>query len=264
MGTSRWTYNRGRRWLESQRPEATGREKKEKMPQESRQLTSWVLETPFEKRDAAMVDLYGGIVMNIKKREKNPQHTYTFSMAFRSRKDVQTIKIPGGCTNDGYMFKRSCGSEKLRGFEDWASYTGEVVIQKYRLGNFYACVTEQSQVIPPSVKHPEDLRLVALDPGVRTFNTAVDSKGNVTEFAPGDVGRIYRLCHHVDALQFKAFDKATPSKRRYNLRKAWHRSIKKVKDLVMDVRNKTVKHLCKNYDVIFLPEFSTKVDGQQG
>jgi len=218
--------------------------------------TSWVLETPFEIRDAAMVDLYDGIVTNMKKREKNPRHT--FSMSFRSRKDVQTIKIPGKCIKDGYMFKRSCGSEKLRGFEDWASYKGEVVIQKDRSGNFYAYVTEQSHVVPPKVEYPEDLRVVALDPGVRTFNTAVDSKGNVTEFAPGDVGRIYRLCHHMDKLQSKAFDKATPSKRRYNLRKAWHRAIKKVKDLVMDVRNKTVKHLCKNYDVIFLPEFNTK------
>lgn len=288
MGTSRWTYNRCldflnkgkckmnktdlRRkvvggWNHGDPKRRTGKKKKKRRknrgnwskPKKTFKRgcgTSWVLETPFEIRDSAMVDLYDGIVTNLKKREKNPAHT--FSMTFRSRKDVQTIKIPGGCIKDGYMFKRSCGKERLKGFEDWASYTGEIIIQKDRSGNFYACVTEQSQVIPKSVEHTDDLKVVALDPGVRTFNTAVDSKGNVTEFAPGDVGRIYRLCHHMDKLQSKAFDKATPSKRRYNLRKAWHRSIKRVKDLVMDVRNKTVKHLCKNYDVIFLPEFNTK------
>ncbi|CAM9105690.1 unnamed protein product, partial [Ectocarpus sp. 8 AP-2014] len=259
MGTSRWTYNRCLDFLNKKKCKMNKTDFRRNVPKKTSKRnckTSWVLETPFEIRDSAMVDLYDGIVTNLKKREKNPDHK--FSMTFRSRKDVQTIKIPGCCIKDGLMFKRSCGSEKLRGFEDWASYKGEIIIQKDRAGDFYACVTEQSQIVPERVEHPEDLRVVALDPGVRTFNTAVDSKGNVTEFAPGDVGRIYRLCHHMDNLQSKAFDKATPSKRRYNLRKAWHRAIKKVKDLVMDVRNKTVKHLCKNYDVVFLPEFNTK------
>ena len=288
MGTSRWTYNRCldflnkkkckmnktdfRRkvvggWNHGDTKKRGGKKKKKRgksrgnwgKPRKTSKRnckTSWVLETPFEIRDSAMVDLYDGIVTNLKKRDKNPDHK--FSMTFRSRKDVQTIKIPGCCIKDGLMFKRSCGSEKLRGFEDWASYKGEIIIQKDRVGDFYACVTEQSQIVPERVEHPENLRVVALDPGVRTFNTAVDSKGNVTEFAPGDVGRIYRLCHHMDKLQSRAFDKSTPGKKRYNLRKAWHRSIKRVKDLVKDVRNKTVKHLCKNYDVVFLPEFNTK------
>ncbi|CAM9693266.1 unnamed protein product, partial [Pylaiella littoralis] len=251
MGTSRWTYNRCLDFLNKAKCKMNKTDFRRKVKTFKRECrTSWVLETPFEIRDSAMVDLYDGIVTNLKKREKNPAHT--FSMTFRSRKDFQTIKIPGGCIKDGYMFKRSCGKEKLEGFEDWASYTGKIIVQKDRSGNLYACV------IPKSVEHPDDLKVVALDPGVRTFDTAVDSKGNVTEFAPGDVGRIYRLCHHMDKLQSKAFDKATTSKRRYNLRKAWHRSLKRVKDLVMDVRNKTVKHLCKNYDVIFLPEFNTK------
>ena len=218
--------------------------------------TSWVLETPFEIRDSAMVDLYNAFMTNIKKRERNPHHT--FDLGFRSARDVQVIKIPGAKIKDGYMFKKFCGGEKLRGFEDWASFTGEVVIQKDRSGNFYAYVTEQSTMVPPRVEDPSDLKVVALDPGVRTFNTAVDSKGVVTEFAPGDVGRIYRLCHHMDKLQARAFDKSTQSKKRYRLRKAWHRAIKRVKDLVTDVRNKTVKHLVTNYDVIFLPEFNTK------
>ncbi|CAM9718469.1 unnamed protein product, partial [Pylaiella littoralis] len=259
-GTSTWTYNRCLDFLKKGKCRINKtdfrRRSKPKKTYKRDSRTSWVLETPFEIRDSAMVDLYDGIVINLKKREKNPRHT--FSMTFRSRKDVQSIQIPGSCIKDGYMFKRSCGTEKLRGFEDWASYNAEIVIQRDQSGNFYACVTEQTQIVPESAEQSEDLRVVALDPGVRTFNTAVDAKGNVTEFAPGDVGRIYRLCHHMDNLQSQAFNKVTPSRRRYNLRKAWRRSIKRVKDLVMDVPNKTVKYLCKKYDLIFLPEFNTK------
>jgi len=288
MGTSRWTYNRcldfykrgkckisktdfRRRvvggWNHGETKKRGGKKKKKrgkgrgswsipKKTQKRECKTSWVLETPFEIRDSAMVDLYKAFDTNFAKRRKNPSHN--FDIKFKSRKDVQVIKIPGKCIKEGYIFKKSCGVEKLKGFEDWASFSGEVVVQKDRCGNFYANVTEQSTVIPPSVRDPDDLRVVALDPGVRTFNTAVDSKGIVTEFAPGDVGRIYRLCHHMDVLQSKAFDRATGSKKRYRLRKAWYRSIKRVKDLVADVRNKTAKHLVTNYDVIFLPEFNTK------
>ena len=288
MGTSRWTYNRcldlykrgickinktdfrsrvvgG--WNHGEPKRRTGKTKKKrgknrgnwckpKNTSKRESKTSWVLETPFEIRDSAMVDLYNAFVTNLKKKQKNPSHV--FDLKFRSRKGVQVIKIPGSKIKDGYMFKRFCGEEKLKGFEDWSSFMGEVVIQKDRIGNFYACVTEQSEIKPPPIQYCNNLRIVALDPGVRTFNTAVDYNGVVTEFAPGDVGRIYRLCHHMDKLQSKAFDKSIKSRRRYNLKKAWYRSIKRVRDLVQDVRNKTVKHLVKNYDVIFLPEFNTK------
>ena len=288
MGTARWTYNRCLNlykagsckmnmtdfrskvvggWNHGQPKKRGGKKKKKRgknrgnwsKPRKTYKRkcgTSWVLQTPFEVRDSAMVDLCKAFDSNMKKKEKNPSHT--FDLSFRSSRDVQVIKIPGSKIYDGLMFKSFCGGEKLKGFEDWASFTGEVVIQKDRCGNFYACVTEQCTAIPPAVEDPADLKVVALDPGVRTFQTAVDSKGVVTEFAPRDVGRIYRLCHHMDELQSRAFDKSTRSKKRYKLRRAWHRAIKRVKDLVMDVRNKAVKHLVANYDVIFLPEFNTK------
>ena len=289
MGTSRWTYNRcldfykrgkcklSRKdfrskivggWNHGDTKKGSGKKKKKKRgkkrgnwckPKKTSKrasTTSWVLETPFEIRDSAMVDLYRSFDTNFKIKKKNPSHT--FEIKFRSRKDVQVIKIPGSVIKNGYIFKSFCGKDKLKGFENWSSFMGEVVIQKDRIGNFYACVTEQSELTPPNVGDPSDLKVVALDPGVRTFNTAVDTKGVVTEFAPNDVGRIYRMCHHMDKLQSRAFDKSIPSKRRYNLRKGWHRAIKRVKDLVQDVRNKTVKHLVTNYDVIFLPEFNTK------
>ena len=286
MGTSRWIYNRcldfynkkkcklSRKDFRSKivggwnhgEPKKKGKKDKKRgknrgkwfyVKKNKRECkTSWVLETPFEIRDSAMVDLCRAFERNFEKREKNPNHQFTIK--FRSKKDVQVLKIPGKCIKNGLMFTRSCGKEGLEGFEDWSSYNGEIVVQMDRIGDFYMCVTEQSEIIPKPVPNPNDLRVAALDPGVRTFNTCVDSKGVVTEFAPGDIGRIYRLCHHMDKIQSKAFDKSIKSKKRYRLRKAWHRAIKKVKDLVMDVRNKTVKFLCQNYDVVFLPDFNTK------
>ncbi len=218
--------------------------------------TSWVLDTPFEIRDSGMVDLCKAFESNWGKRKINPDHT--FDVGFRSKRGVQTIKIPGRCIKNGEMFKRFSCKGKLEGFEDWTRYDGEVIIQKDRCGDFWAVVLEQRDVMPPEVKNPRDLKVAALDPGVRTFNTCVDSEGNVLEFSPGDISRIYRLCHHMDNLQSRAFDKSLTSKKRYRLRKAWHRSISRIRNLVTDVRRKSVKLLCEKYDVIFLPEFNTK------
>lgn len=161
--------------------------------------TSWVLETPIEIRDSGMVDLCKAFESNWTKRKLNPAHT--FEVNFRSKKDVQTVKIPGRCIKNGTMFKRFSCQENLKGFEDWTMYDGEVIIQKDRCGDFWAVVIEQDDVVVPVVKTPRDLKVVALDPGIRTFNTCVDPEGNVLEISPGDIGRIYMLCYHMDNLQ---------------------------------------------------------------
>ncbi len=264
MGTSRWMYNRclgpfnkgkckmsrkGFRstvvgnWNHGAKKKRNNKKKKRgknkgnwSVPKDTIKkdsLTSWVLDTPspFMIRDSAMVDLCSAFDTNMKKRATNPDHV--FKLKFRSKKDIQSINIPGKSAKDGYMFKSFCGPEKLGGFEDWSSFSGEIVIQKDLCGDYYAYVTEQNDIIPSNCEDTNDLKVVALDPCVRTFHTGVDNKGNVTEFGPGDIGRIYRLCHYMGKLQSRAFDKSLNSKRRYKLCKAWHRSIKRVRNLVM-------------------------------
>ncbi|CAN0567294.1 unnamed protein product, partial [Ectocarpus sp. 12 AP-2014] len=86
MGTARWTYNRCLHFLNTEKCRMNKTDVRRKVPKKTSKRdckTSWVLETPFEIRDSAMVDLYDGIVSNLKKREKNSTHT--FSMTFRSK-----------------------------------------------------------------------------------------------------------------------------------------------------------------------------------
>ena len=85
----------------------------------------------------------------------------------------------------------------MKAFEDFSGYSGEIKIQKDRCGDFWLIVQEEVQNSKFG-GDKDDLKICALDPGVRTFNTVVDSNGNVMEFAPGDIGRIYRLCSHMD------------------------------------------------------------------
>ena len=288
LGTSRWTYNRCLDLFKTKKckmsrkdfrskvigshnygvpKKRTGKSKKKrgknrgnwgkkavKVRTESK--TSWVLETPMEIRDGAMDDLIKAFESNMAKKKINPEHH--FDLSFRSRKSVQTIKIPGKCVKEGKFFKSFVGtSASLGSYEDFKDFHGEIKIQKDRIGDLYMIVIKK---VTSSDRHvnPNDLKVVALDPGVRTFNTSIDSDGSILEFAPGEISRIYRLCHYMDLLQSKAFDVTKyKSRSRYRMRKAWHRSIKRIKDLVTEVHRKSVNLLCSKYDVIFLPRFES-------
>ena len=95
-------------------------------------------------------------------------------------------------------------------------------------------------------------RVVALDPGVRTFQTFYNPEfsGMIGE---GDMGRITRLCTHLDALISKR-DKSS-SKRKSRINKAIKRMRNKIHDLIDEIHHKTARFLVDNFDVILLPSF---------
>lgn len=49
-------------------------------------------------------------------------------------------------------------------------------------------------------------KVIALDPGVRTFLTGYDGE-TVLEIGKGDIERIVRLCFHLDKLISRAYQK---------------------------------------------------------
>jgi putative transposase len=59
----------------------------------------------------------------------------------------------------------------------------------------------------------------------------------------------------MDNLQSRWSREKTKKKRR--MKKAWHKMITKIKNIVLDVHRKTAKSLCDLYDVIVLPRFGT-------
>jgi putative transposase len=111
-------------------------------------------------------------------------------------------------------------------------------------------------VVPPIVR-----RVVALDPGVRTFQTAYDPTGVVIEVGKQDIQRIDRLCWHLDKLQSEEVRlKKDPDKkrRRQGLRRAMMRLRKRVRNLIDDVHKKLARFLVVNYTTILLPTFETQ------
>lgn len=97
-------------------------------------------------------------------------------------------------------------------------------------------------------------RLVALDPGVRTFMTffSENSFGGL-----GNDSNLYiqRLCFRLDKLVSKLSKASSRQKRR--LKKAASRLRCKIKNLVKELHHKTARFLVDNFDVILLPTFET-------
>jgi putative transposase len=86
--------------------------------------------------------------------------------------------------------------------------------------------------------------VVALDPGVRTFQTFF-SPESCGEIGKSDIGRIYRLCSFLDNLMSKKH------------RHAAARMRIRIKNLVKELHHKTAHFLCSNFRVILLPTFET-------
>jgi len=98
---------------------------------------------------------------------------------------------------------------------------------------------------------------VALDPGVRTFQTTFDTEGHVTHWGASDIQRVFRLCYIVDKLQSRWSQKDVKHRKRYRLKKVAHRIRLKIKNFVRDLHCRMSKRLCENHSLVLIPSFET-------
>jgi putative transposase len=91
--------------------------------------------------------------------------------------------------------------------------------------------------------------------GNRAFLTGYDGE-NVLEIGKGDIGRINRLCSHLDNLLSRAA-LSKNKRQRYLMRKAATRMRTRIQSLVKDLHNKVAKLLVSSYKLIFLPTYET-------
>ena len=126
-------------------------------------------------------------------------------------------------------------------------YGTELVLSR---GKWFACIPVRVEETSTS-----NSGVIALDPGNRAFFTGYDGQ-NVLEIGQGDIGRINRLCSHLDNLLSRAT--LSPSKRqRYKMRKAANRMRERISCLVKDLHNKVASLIVRNYKAIFLPTYQT-------
>ena len=222
----------------------------------------WLKDIHYEIRDCAVTDFNKARKAHFaklkKKKQNDPTAKHEAKFKFRSKRDSQQsfeLRARDWGRSKG-VFASLFGKDKIKATEELPE-TPETTIRVIgdRLGRFYFAVprqvTARSESQAPSLREG----VVALDPGVRTFQTTYDADGLVSEWGKGDMKRIFQFCHNADNLQSKW--KEAKGGKRCSIKLAWHRVQDRVKNLVKELHRKLASWLCETYHTILIPVFET-------
>lgn len=246
LGTSRFVYNQTLTYLKTldgQRPSWMEIAKDTILPS----LPEWAKETPFQIKKMAVK----GACDSLTAAKLTYRRTGQFSdLHFKSRKSpVQTCYIPKSAVNEKGVYHTLSG----------ILYMAEAVPENiqdcqlsYQQGRWYLCVPYKTTI----QQGENQARIVALDPGVRTFQTffSPDMAGFIGQH---DFGRLARLCYHLDDL-ISRYSIEQNKKRRCRMKKAADRLRWKIRDLRDELHAKTCRFLVDNFDIILIPTFETQ------
>jgi len=242
FGTSRYTYNKTVDYLNEPDTIASWGSIKTGI---IHSLPDWADKTPYQIRSVAIRDCCKSFsACKLKNKGVNPNDWH--KVKYRSRrKTVQSIYVPKTAIKKTGIYPKYLGEMKLSEVIPDNIMDSRLTLEN---GRYFLVIPFKQETIPCE----NQTRVVALDPGVRTFQTFYNPEfsGMVGE---GDMGRIVRLCSHLDSLISKR-DKST-SKRKSRINKAIKRMRNKIKDLIDEIHHKTARFLVDNFDIILLPSF---------
>lgn len=211
-------------------------------------LPDWSEQAPYQVRSIAIRDACKAVTAAKKKCLSTCE---VQRVSFRTRKSpIQSCYIPKTAIGKkGGIYPQLCpGAVKLAEqmpdeFQDLRLVCAN--------GRWYLVVpTKQKRRVTENQG-----RVVALDPGIRTFQTfyAQDCCGKLGE---GDFSRIQRMCSELDQLT----SRRKREKRRFaakHLSQACKRLRLRIRDLVDELHHKVARFLVTNFDVIVLPTFDS-------
>lgn len=146
---------------------------------------------------------------NKKTTKKYKQTEQVQKVRFRSRRDkIQSCYIPKSAVSDQGIYHTKLGS--IHFTEKLPTKIGDCRLVRH-LGVTYICVPHD---VPRSISKNQG-RVVALDPGVRSFMTLF-SEASFGWLGQYDIGRIQRLCYYLDDLISRSTK--TNAKKRYRMR----------------------------------------------
>ena len=260
LGTARWTYNRA---LDAVKHGCSLKKRELRELCVNNELwetqNGWVAQTPYDVRDEAMNDVIKAYKSSFALHKDSGT---SFEVRYRSRKKSRQESIVMHAKHwkcAGVFHPAYWGKQALKASEplpDKLAYDSRLV-RDVRLNRYYLCVPH-SLVVQSESQAPRDETVVALDPGVRAFQTTYSPDGRSLSIGEKDMTRISRLCVELDKLQSRCSGSAVRHRQRYRMKRAAARIRQKIRDLIKDVHHKTAKLLCQNYTTILIPLFETR------
>ncbi|KAK9233831.1 hypothetical protein V1525DRAFT_392076 [Lipomyces kononenkoae] len=253
---ARWTYNE---CLRAIKVEKVRKSKKDLRARAINRVVvetlkkPWLLNTPYDILEAAMDDLLKAFASGAA-RHKND--TKVFNIKYRSRRRCCQESIVVHAKHwehrtGKYAFLRHMKCQEM--LPETLPHDSRLVTECHT-GHFYLCVPGAVEVVEGPARVP---RVVSLDPGVRTFVTGYTPDGAVIELGKGDIGHIYRLCHHLDVL-YSRLSMTGLDRWEWRMRRAAAGTRRRIRNLVDDLHKRAAKYLCSSYDLVVLPTFPTQ------
>lgn len=243
MGTARYVFNATVKFLEQPGTMANWMKIKTELIQS---LPEWAQAVPYQIKSLAVKDA----CIAVQNAKRKFQETGIFQkVRFRSKKKRRgAIFIPKSAVREQGIYRRLLG-KVMRTFAEPIPPAKHDCRLLFDHGNYFLCVPVNCPKLKPENQRCE---IVALDPGVRSFQTffAFDMAG---KFGSKDFTRIYRLCHALDKIIAQMAKARCKRKRR--LRKAADRIRFKIRNLVDEIHHKVALWLCRKFTVIALPTF---------
>ena len=177
---------------------------------------------------------------------------------FRSRKNPrQTFTVQANCVGDSGIYRSKLGDMQMA--ENLPVPENRNICRlSMRYGQYHLAVPYDEK---PPPERENQARVMALDPGVRSFLTwyCADSVGKIGE---GAFFRIQRLCERLDDLLSRAAK--SPARKRRNMRRAANKMRLRIENLVQELHRQAARFLVDNFDVILLPGFETSEMVERG
>lgn len=208
-------------------------------------LPDFCKSVPYQIKSIAIKDACKA-VSNAKRKFKNGGGI-SFCK-FRSRKTpIQSCYIPKSAVSDKGIYHTILGEAIFK--ESLPQSFGDCRLV-FAYGDYYLTVPEEV----PQQQSDNQGRVVALDPGIRTFITFF-SESSFGEIGASANIQIQKLCFRLDKLISKITKAKCKQKKRLKVAATKLRG--KIKNLVDELHKKTARFLVDNFDVILLPTFET-------
>lgn len=242
FGAGRFVYNRTIEYLKQPGTKAQWKEIKTGILSA---LPEWCDNTPYQIKSIAVRD---ACIAVRSAKEKYRSVGSSSNMKFKSKKNpVQSCYIPKAAVLPDGIYYTKLG--KIRYGENLPESFGDCRLVR-RYGRYYLCLPIEAQRIVGE----NQARVVALDPGVRTFLTFL-SEDSFGKLGDGDNLVIQRLCFRLDDL-ISRMSKASKAKKK-SMQVAADRLRRKITSKIDELHHKAARFLVDNFDVILLPTFET-------
>ncbi len=213
------------------------------------QKFKWLTIVPYEITDSAILDFIKAVKSNFVKKKK-------FKMQFKSKKatssslPIRVRDIIGTKKNrDFILFPKKCNSFKKIITCEPIIFKDSMtrLIFKRNTRSYYFTVTENKIVPKRELK-----TIVALDPGIRIFQTIYSLDGTVHFCGVEFRKKINKIYSRIDSIKsdYTVYKKRSLHRKKLKL-------YEKIKNLISDLHYRTIKTL-EEFDVILLPEFGTQ------